>query len=46
MAGVYRRLLDRIEASKFDVFRSEIRVPKLERVWIAASTALSVLAAR
>jgi len=46
MARVYRRLLDRIEASKFDVFRSEIRVPKLERVWIAASTALAVFAAR
>jgi len=46
MARVYRRLLDRIEASQFDVFRSEIRVPKLERVWIAASTAIGVLAAR
>src|SRR6266850_2018086 len=46
MGRVYRRLLDRIEASKFDVFRREIRVPKLERVWIAASTALGVLAAR
>lgn len=46
MARVYRRLLDRIEASKFDVFRSEIRVHKLERVWIAASTALGVLAVR
>jgi phytoene synthase len=45
MGRVYRRLLDRIEASKFDVFRREIRVPKLERVWIAASTALGVLAA-
>jgi len=46
MARVYRRLMDRIEASKFDVFRSEIRVPKLERAWIAASTALGVFAGR
>src|SRR5258705_9317354 len=46
MARGYRRPLDRIEASKFDVFRSEIRVPKLERVWIAASTALGVFAGR
>lgn len=45
MGRVYRRLLDRIEASGFDVFRREIRVPRLERVWIAASTAISVLAA-
>ena len=45
MGRVYRRLLDRIEASGFDVFRREIRVPKLERVWIAASTTLGVLAA-
>jgi phytoene synthase len=46
MGRVYRRLLDRIEASGFDVFRREIRVPKLERVWIAASTAIGVLAVR
>jgi phytoene synthase len=46
MGRVYRRLLDRIEASGFDVFRREIRVPKLERVWIAASTALALRAAR
>lgn len=45
MSRVYRRLLDRIEASGFDVFRREIRVPRVERVWIAASTALGVLAA-
>jgi len=46
MGGVYRRLLDRIEQSGFDVFRREIRVPKLERVWIVASTALAVHATR
>jgi phytoene synthase len=46
MGRVYRRLLDRIEASGFDVFRREIRVPKLERVWIAATTALTVHATR
>jgi phytoene synthase len=41
MARVYRRLLERIEDSRFDVFRREIRVPRHERVWIAATTALS-----
>ena len=46
MGRVYRRLLERIEASGFDVFRGEIRVPRLERVWIAASTALALRAAR
>ena len=46
MGRVYRRLLDRIEASGFDVFRGEIRVPKMERVWIAATTALSLRAVR
>lgn len=46
MGRVYRRLLERIEASDFDVFRGEIRVPHLERVWIAASTALALRAAR
>jgi len=46
MAQVYRRLLDRIEASRFDVLAREVRLSKLERVWIAASTALAVRAAR
>lgn len=46
MGRVYRRLLDRIEESGYDVFQREIRVPKLERVWIAASTALAVHASR
>ncbi|HEX7078326.1 MAG TPA: presqualene diphosphate synthase HpnD [Candidatus Eisenbacteria bacterium] len=46
MAGVYRRLLDRIEASGFDVLGREVRVPLLERAWIAASTAIVVHAAR
>lgn len=46
MGRVYRRLLDRIEESGFDVFRREIGVPKLERVWIVASTALGVYASR
>jgi phytoene synthase len=41
MARVYRRLLERIEASGFDVFRREIRVPRHERIWIAATTAFS-----
>jgi phytoene synthase len=46
MAGVYRRLLQRIEASGYDVFTREVRVPALERVWIAATTALAVRGAR
>jgi phytoene synthase len=43
MGRTYRSLLDRIERSGFDVFRDEIRVPKLERAWIAVT---AVLAAR
>jgi len=39
MGRVYRRLLEKIEASDFDVFRREVRVPRAERVWIAATTA-------
>jgi 15-cis-phytoene synthase len=46
MARVYLRLLDRIEASGFDVLAREVRLSKLERVWIAASTALAVRSAR
>ena len=46
MGRVYRRLLERIEASEFDVFTREVRVPTLERVWIAASTAVAVRTAR
>lgn len=46
MGRVYRRLLERIEASEFDVFAREVRVTTLERVWIAASTAVAVRTAR
>jgi 15-cis-phytoene synthase len=46
MGRVYRRLLEKIEESGFDVFRREIRVPRMERVWIAASTALALRSAR
>ena len=42
MGRVYNRLLERIEASRFDVFSREIRVPRLERVWIAAATAAAI----
>ncbi|HET7903269.1 MAG TPA: presqualene diphosphate synthase HpnD [Candidatus Eisenbacteria bacterium] len=42
MRGVYRRLLERIEGSDFDVFAREIRVRRMERVWIAATTAASI----
>ncbi|HEU4725585.1 MAG TPA: presqualene diphosphate synthase HpnD [Candidatus Eisenbacteria bacterium] len=41
MGRVYRRLLEKIEASDFDVFRGEVRVRRVERVWIAATTAAS-----
>lgn len=46
MGAVYRRLLDRIEASGFDVFSREVRVPKAERLWIAGSILLSTRLAR
>jgi len=42
MGRVYHRLLERIEGSGFDVFARRIRVPRLERVWIAAATAASI----
>ena len=41
MGRIYRRLLARIEASGFDVFHREIRVPFHERAWIAGSTILA-----
>lgn len=46
MARVYRRLLERIEASGFDVLGREMRLSRVERVWIAASTALTVRSPR
>ncbi len=42
MGRIYRRLLDRIEASGFDVFTREIRVPRAERLWLAGSTLLAI----
>jgi phytoene synthase len=44
MGRVYERLLDRIERSGFDVFHREIRVPLVQRVWIAGSTLVAVRA--
>ncbi len=41
MGRIYRRLLDRIEASGFDVFTREIHVPRAERVWLAGRTLLA-----
>jgi len=41
MGRIYRRLLARIEASGFDVFHREIRVPFHERAWIAGSSILA-----
>jgi phytoene synthase len=46
MGRIYRRLLARIEASGFDVFRREIRVPFHERAWIAGSSILAAHAMR
>jgi len=37
MRAIYRSLLDRIERSGYDVFRREVRVPYLERAWIAGA---------
>jgi phytoene synthase len=42
MGRVYRRLLEKIEASGFDVFHGEVRVRRVERVFIAATTAAAV----
>ena len=41
MGRIYRRLLERIEASGFDVFHHEIRVPFHERAWIAGRSVLA-----
>jgi 15-cis-phytoene synthase len=46
MGRIYRRLLARIEASGYDVFSREVRVPFHERVWIAGSSILAAHAAR
>ena len=46
MGRIYKRLLARIEASGFDVFRREVRVPLYERAWIAGSAILAAHAQR
>ncbi|HEY7726889.1 MAG TPA: presqualene diphosphate synthase HpnD [Candidatus Eisenbacteria bacterium] len=46
MGRVYRRLMDRIEASGFDVFSREIRVPRAERLWIAGRALIAARTAR
>lgn len=46
MGRIYRRLLARIEASGYDVFRREVRVPFHERAWIAGSSILAAHAMR
>jgi phytoene synthase len=46
MGRIYRRLLQRIESSGYDVFQREIRVPFHERAWIAGSSILSAHAPR
>ncbi len=46
MGRIYKRLLARIEASGYDVFRREVRVPFHERAWIAGSSILAAHAMR
>ena len=46
MGRIYKRLLARIKASGFDVFRREVRVPLYERAWIAGSAILAAHAQR
>ena len=46
MGRIYRRLLERIEASGYDVFHKKVRVPFHERAWIAGSSILAAHAAR
>ena len=46
MGRIYRRLMDRIEESGFDVYAREIRVPRVERIWIAGRTLLGTRMAR
>ena len=46
MGRIYRRLLTRIEASGYDVFSREVRVPFHERAWIAGSSILAAHAMR
>jgi phytoene synthase len=46
MGRIYRRLLERIESSGYDVFHREIRVPFHERAWIAGSSIFSAHALR
>ena len=35
MANTYRSLLNRIEASDYDVFRSRVRVSRWRKLWFA-----------
>jgi phytoene synthase len=41
MAGIYRRLLDRIEADPEQALRERISLPAREKVWVAARGVLS-----
>jgi phytoene synthase len=44
MAAIYRAILDRIEARRYDVFSTPVRVPRSRRAVIAAATWMRVLA--
>jgi phytoene synthase len=39
LIGIYRTLLDRIEASNYDVLRRRVRVPAWRKAWIVARSA-------
>jgi phytoene/squalene synthetase len=43
MGAIYQAILERIEASGYDVFSSVIRIPRPRRALIAASTWARVL---
>ena len=40
MAGIYRRLLDRIEADPERVLRERVSLPAREKAWVAARALL------
>ncbi len=43
MGAIYRAILDRIEARRYDVFSEVVRVPRPRRAVIAATTWARVL---
>jgi 15-cis-phytoene synthase len=43
MGGIYKGILDRIEARDYDVFSAVVRIPRPRRAWIAATIWLRTL---